>query len=82
MKTYSLKLIVEQTGLEEDQIVFFIEQQIIQPFDISEKLFDEEDLARLFLIKDLMEQCNPNSESLEVILHLIDQLHVLQSRLR
>ena len=76
--TYTLKIVVEQSGFREDDIIKFIDFDIITPFDRDNLVFDEEDLQRILLIKHLRDNCSTNNESLQVILHLVDQIHYLK----
>lgn len=76
--TYTLEVITQKIGFREDEVLRFIETKIISPYALDELLFDDEDLERLRLISELQDQCEPNDESLQVILHLIDQIHYLQ----
>jgi hypothetical protein len=80
-RTYTLEVIGQKIGFQEDDILRFVENSLISPYNFDELLFDEEDLARLRLISNLQEQCEPNEESLEVILHLIDQIHYLKKKI-
>lgn len=76
---HSLKEVAEQSGLTLDLIVRFISFEWVVPSDRSEDLqhqtLDEEDIARIFLIKQLQEDFGVNDESVSIILHLIDQLN-------
>ena len=76
--TYTLEVITQIIEFDEVDILHFIESNIISPYNCDDLLFDEEDLARLRLISELQDQCGPNEESLQVILHLIDQIHYLR----
>lgn len=78
--TYTLEMVTHKIGIEENEILNFIENNIISPYCNDELLFDDEDLTRLGLICELREHCDPNDEALQVILHLIDQIHSLQKR--
>jgi DNA-binding transcriptional MerR regulator len=80
--TYTLEIILDETGFREDDLIDFIEHEIITPFDDTNMVFDEEDLRRLKLIKELRDNCNSNHESLQVILHLVDQVHYLRKKLK
>ncbi len=75
--TYTLEIITQKVGLAKEEILRLVESDLISPYNYDELLFDEEDLGRLGLICQLREQCDPNEESLQVILHLIDQIHFL-----
>jgi hypothetical protein len=77
---YTLEVIIQKIGLDENDILRFIQNDIISPYNHDELLFDDEDLERLRLISELQEQCDPNEESLQVILHLIDQIHYLHGQ--
>jgi hypothetical protein len=79
--TYTLEVITQKVGIQEDDILRFIENSLISPYSNEELLFDEEDLSRLRLISELQEHCDPNEESLQVILHLIDQIHYLNKQI-
>lgn len=79
--TYTLEVITQKIEFDESDILRFIESNIICPYNNNDELlFDDEDLARLRLISELQEQCEPNEESLQVILHLIDQIHFLHKQ--
>lgn len=78
--TYTLEIVIHETGFKEDEVYALIEHEIIAPYDQSNLIFDEEDLRRLKLVRELKENCEPNFESLQVILHLIDQINYLQKK--
>jgi len=78
---YEITEIIELYQLNEIFIYECIEREWIIPSDTEEKLLDKEDIARILLIKDLKEGFGVNDESIPVILHLIDQIHWLKSRL-
>lgn len=78
--TYSLNEISLTTGIGEETILTYIEEEWIVPFSVDGPdrcIFDEEDLGRLLLIKELMVRMEVNPESIPIILHLIDQIHGL-----
>lgn len=50
----------------------------MQPTDPINLLLDEEDLARIMLIKELQENLGVNDEGVPIILYLVDQLHHLR----
>jgi chaperone modulatory protein CbpM len=51
---------------------------IVPPQTEPEPMFAEVDLARAQLIRDLREDLGVNDEGVEVILHLLDQMHGLR----
>lgn len=68
----------ETCGSTREEIFHFIEEEWIHPFE--EDFLDDEDIARIRLIRDLMDQFGVNEESVPIILHLIDQLNALRIR--
>jgi len=78
---YEITEIIELYQLNEIFIYECIEREWIIPSNTEEKLLDQEDIARILLIKDLKEVFEVNDESIPIILHLIDQIHGLKSRL-
>jgi chaperone modulatory protein CbpM len=65
------------SGLADEIIIQFINEEWIHPIDIETRMFDEEDLSRILLIHDLRERFGVNDEAVPVILHLIDQLNFI-----
>ncbi|MFH0977088.1 MAG: chaperone modulator CbpM [Spirochaetota bacterium] len=78
---YEIKEVIGLYKVNEVFIYQCIEKQWITPCDCEKELLDKEDIARILLIKDLKEIFSVNDESIPVILHLIDQIHWLKSRL-
>lgn len=78
---YEITEIIELYQLNEVFVCDCIEREWIIPTNTEQRLLDKEDIARILLIKDLKEVFGVNDESIPVILHLIDQIHVLKSRL-
>lgn len=78
---YEITEIIELYQLDQIFIYECIEREWIIPSNTEEKLLDQEDIARILLIKDLKEVFEVNDESIPIILHLIDQIHGLKSRL-
>ncbi|WP_407150739.1 chaperone modulator CbpM [Bradyrhizobium sp. ORS 86] len=70
---------LNNAGLEVQTLEFWIEQQWLIPdrttADVS---FSETDVARAHLIRDLKADLGVNDEGVDVILHLVDQLHGLR----
>jgi chaperone modulatory protein CbpM len=78
---YEITEIIELYQLNEIFIYECIEREWIIPSNTEETLLDQEDIARILLIKDLKEEFGVNDESIPIILHLIDQIHSLKSQL-
>lgn len=55
---------------------------LIPPQTEPELMFNDVDLARAQLIRDLREDFGVNDEGVSVILHLIDQMHGLRRSMR
>lgn len=64
------------SGLEIQTLEFWLEQQWLLPEESSAGVnFSERDLARARLIRGLKSDFGVNDEGIDVILHLMDQLH-------
>lgn len=59
-----------------------LKKQWIEPLDTEAGTLAQEDIARLLLIRDLIEDMGVNDESVPVILNLIDQIHALKRKAR
>lgn len=73
--------VCEQLGINEEFVSHCIEAHWVVPALPETTELDEEDVARLSLIRELKEDFGANDESIPVILHLLDQLYFLRSRL-
>ena len=71
-----------RAGLEGQTLDFWLEQRWLIPDQTSIGLtFSEMDLARAHLIRDMKVDFGVNDEGIDVILHLVDQLHGLRRAL-
>lgn len=80
---FSILEVCEQVGIAENNIYTFIEREWITPIPSANSdvgNFDHEDIARIQLIVDLINEMGVNEEAVPVILHLIDQLHYLRNQ--
>jgi chaperone modulatory protein CbpM len=69
-------------GVEAQMLEFWIEQQWLIPAQTDAELsFSDTDVARAHLIRDLKGDFGVNDEGVDVILHLVDQLHGLRRAL-
>ena len=67
------------TGLQVQTLELWLEHQWLIPDQTStEMTFSDVDIARAHLIRDLKSDFGVNDEGIDVILHLIDQLHGLR----
>lgn len=70
------------SGLQVRTLEFWLEQQWIIPEETSAgAAYSERDVARAHLIQDLKADFGVNDEGIDVILHLMDQIHGLRSAL-
>lgn len=74
--------VCEDFGLEETVIIHYIEEEWVSPADSEQQLLDEEDIARIRLIQDLIDDFGVNEEAIPIILHLVDQINVLQNHIK
>jgi chaperone modulatory protein CbpM len=73
---------LSRAGLEVETLDIWLEQHWLIPDQTSGGLnFSEMDLARAHLIGDLKADFGVNDEGVDVVLHLVDQLHGLRRAL-
>lgn len=66
-------------GLQAQTLELWLDQQWLIPDQTSDKMmFSDTDVARAHLIRDLKGDFGVNDEGVDVILHLVDQLHGLR----
>ncbi len=82
MKKFEMSFICEELELDEETVLSWVKCRMVQPLDLEGPYFDEEDLSRIRFIADMRKTYSTNDESLEVIMHLIDQIHNLTSELK
>lgn len=70
------------SGLQVQTLEFWIEQQWLIPEETPAGIqFSDIDIARARLIQDLKNDLGANDEGIDVILHLMDQLHGMRRAL-
>jgi chaperone modulatory protein CbpM len=70
------------SGLQVQTLEFWLEQRWLIPQESSTGMtFSDIDVARARLIQDLKTDFGVNDEGVDVILHLVDQLHGLRRAL-
>ena len=68
-----------RAGLEVQTLELWLEQRWLIPNETSAEMdFSDADVARAHLIQDLKIDFGVNDEGVDVILHLLDQLHGLR----
>ncbi len=65
----------EYCGVSSEVIFHFIQEAWIRPQDQNIPLFDDEDLARIWLIQELRDDFGVNEEGIPIILNLLDQVN-------
>lgn len=71
-----------RAGMDQATLKIWIEEEwLIPDGDLMEQTFSEADLARVQLIRDLMEDLGVNEEGVGIVLRLIDQAHGLRRAL-
>jgi chaperone modulatory protein CbpM len=71
-----------RAGLEVQTLDVWLEQRWLMPDQTSAGMkFSDIDVARAHLIRDLKSDFGVNDEGVDVILHLLDQLHGLRRAL-
>ncbi|MBU6458991.1 MAG: MerR family transcriptional regulator [Bradyrhizobium sp.] len=64
------------SGVEAQTLEFWLEQEwLIPERNAGGMRFSEHDVARARLIRDLKADLGINDEGIDVVLHLVDQLH-------
>jgi chaperone modulatory protein CbpM len=70
---------LERVRIDRQTLQIWIEEEWLLPKESAEgRLFSDLDLARANLIVDLRHNMGVNDAGLDVILHLLDQLHGLR----
>lgn len=82
MKILRIEEVCRFYHIEEDLILRFVTEEWVSPKELEQLGFDEEDLARIQLIQELREDFGVNDEAVPIILHLIDQLNLIQLELK
>lgn len=80
LKTFAVLEVARMTGIDQQTLILFIEREWICPR--ARDLLDEEDVARIHLIREFRDRFGANDESIPVILHLLDQLYFLRDQVR
>lgn len=82
MKKIEMSFICDEFDLEPETVLSWVECRLVQPVDTEGPFFDEEDLSRIRLIAELRKTYDTNDDLLEVLMHLIDQIHFLRTELK
>ncbi len=82
MQVYHYKEVIQTYQISEEFLRECLQNQWVEPLDKEAEKLAQEDVARLLLIRDLMEDMGVNDESVPVILDLIDQIHALKERVQ
>lgn len=70
------------SGLQVQVLEFWLEQRWLVPEEVAGVLhFHDIDIARVHLIRQLKDDLGANEQGIDVILHLVDQVHGLRRAL-
>ena len=80
--TMTKQQFLTNADLDVKTLEFWIEQRWLIPTQAATEMsFSDKDVARAYLIRDLKGDFGVNDEGVDVILHLVDQLHGLRRAL-
>src|SRR5262245_22422336 len=79
---FTLQQVLTEVGVTETDLHLWIEQRWVLPHKIEEDfVFDDGDLSRARLIRELPVDMMVNEEAIPVVLSLLDQVHALRRTL-
>lgn len=79
---FSLQQVVTEVGVTETDLQLWIEQRWVLPHKREDGfVFDDVDMARARLIRELRVDLMVNEEAIPVVLSLLDQVHALRRAL-
>lgn len=81
MKTIDVRTFLSESTIERDTFEQWVERRWIVATTTSTSTraeLSEADAARAIFIRDLTSELGVNDEGIEVVLHLVDQLHGLR----
>ena len=79
---FTLQQVVTEVGVTETDLHLWIEQRWVLPQKLEEGfVFDDVDIARARLIRELHVDLMVNEEAIPVVLSLLDQVHALRRAL-
>jgi chaperone modulatory protein CbpM len=80
--TFSIQQVTTEIGISETDLRLWIEQRWVLPAKREDTFFfDDVDLARARLIRELRVDLMVNEEAIPVVLSLLDQVHALRRAL-
>lgn len=80
-KRYAIRELCHITGFQEEFVHRCVKEEWIRPATPDGPEFDDEDLSRMRLIRQLFDDFGVNDASVPIILHLLDQVHYLRRRI-
>ena len=79
---FTLQQVITEVGVTETDLQLWIEQRWVLPHRRNDDfVFDDVDLARARLIRELRVDLMVNEEAIPVVLSLLDQVHALRRTL-
>lgn len=80
--SYKIQEIAETYQIGESFITHCLRSRWVTPLSEREPELDDEDLARILLIRDLKRDFEVNDQAIPIILHLLDQLHHFRHQMK
>jgi chaperone modulatory protein CbpM len=74
----SIELVCHECSIKPHDLLNLIVKEWIVPADSERHCFDEEDIARVRLISELLNELEVGENAIPIILNLLDQIHVLR----
>lgn len=74
----SIQEACERIGVEQSFLIHCVRAHWLSPAFPETSELDDEDIARLELIRELRDDFGANEEALPIILHLLDQIYFLR----
>jgi chaperone modulatory protein CbpM len=74
----TLDMVCEECRISHKDLLKLIFREWVIPADPERHCFDDEDIARIRLIKTLLEELEVGESAIPIILNLLDQLYVLR----
>jgi DNA-binding transcriptional MerR regulator len=81
-RRFKIEEAARQCGIETSALLEWIKNEWIQPSQPQIPELDEEDVARISLIRHLQVEFEINDPAMPIILHLLDQIYHLHFQIR
>ncbi|MDO5506446.1 MAG: chaperone modulator CbpM [Pseudoxanthomonas suwonensis] len=79
MKTVELQVFLDEARIELRTLEQWVAQRWVVPAETEQLELSETDCARILLIRELKGDFGVNDEGVDLVLHLLDQLHGMRA---